>query len=1237
MAAVNTCPNSEQLQQLALGLLPEPVAARVAGHVEGCPRCLQTLRGLPVTDPLLDAVARQRQTDPATQTSDGSTAAGAQLDSVTDAPTLTGPAAAASEPVPAALAGHPRYKVLGLLGSGGMGAVYRAEHLLMSRTVALKVIGPQLLQNPGAAERFLREVRAAAKLSHPNIVAAYDAEQAGDTHFLVMEYVEGESLDRVVRRRGPLPVAEACAYVRQAALGLQHAFEEGMVHRDIKPHNLMLTRGGTVKVLDFGLARFVSENASVSGLTAPGVVMGTPEYIAPEQATDSRSADIRADLYSLGCTLFHLLAGRPPFDGGSALEKVLAHLNEPPPPLGKVRPDVPPALLSVLARLLDKDPARRYRTPAEVAQALAPFTEQSTTVMDLPAGAAPPRRRWPLLIGGLAAAAVVLAVAAGFIMVATARGTLVIETEDKDVAVVVRGGGEEITIADGQTNQQVRLRPGQYEVVPAGGRTGLELSPDHFTVTRGDQVIVHARWTKPAEKPAVAAAPAPISRAGPLEMVEVRRLAGHRGQVNGVALSPDGRTALVGAGPADVRLWDVVRGRLVGPLEGGRERVLCVALSPDGKQAAAGGGGALGNVDERGTDFAIRLWDVTTRQEVRRFEGHIARVTGLAFGPDGRSLLSGSADGTVRLWDIATGREERLVDRGHGVVVSLALSRDGGRALIGGSDGTLRLLDVARARELGQFAAQKEVVLGVALSPDGRQALAGGLDGTVRLWDVATFRELRSFAGPTTGVVCVAFAPDSRLVLAGSGARKLGESRWGRADSDHCLRVWDTATGAERACFREFSQPVTCATFGADGHSILAGSTDRTARLLWLAQPENAAPAAAPGGQGELILAADAAPTPMVVTHGDRLAAVLAPGASRAFLPPGDYNLAPTMAPDELEVNPAAVALRAGASKVIAVRPRPLAREITLVHSLPNPSGYFQAAALSADGRWALTGDSEGNVRLWDLEAGKELPLHMRQPPLVRVVAVSADGIVGVSGGGRPEHEDFALRVWDLKSGQELRRLSGHKAIILSAALSADGHWALTGGADWMARLWDVRTGEGKLLARQRVPVTAVALAADGRRALEVGRDGSARLWDVATQQGIHAYASLGGWVQSVALSPDGRRILASDLDDSMHLWDVATGAELHEFRHPTGVRAVAFSPDGRRALSGSGWRVTGPNRYALAAQDVCVRLWDLGTVDLLARLDVGPGGVGAVAIAVDGRTALAMTSNTLRVLRLPE
>jgi serine/threonine protein kinase len=275
--------------------------------------------------------------------------------------------------IPPELIDHPRYRVLGLLGVGGMGSVFKAEHRMMERLVALKVINRALTGDEGAIERFRREVRTAAKLSHPNVVTAFDAEQVGDLHFFVMEFIDGNSLDRWVGKVGPLPVHEACNYIRHAALGLQYAHERGMVHRDIKPQNLLRTKDGDVKILDFGLARFASERKGKDSLTHTGMAMGTPDYIAPEQANDARTADVRADIYSLGCTLYFLLTGQVPFPEGTTLQKFIAHLEQTPRPVRERRPDVPAELEAVLTRMMAKKPADRYQQPLDAANALTPY------------------------------------------------------------------------------------------------------------------------------------------------------------------------------------------------------------------------------------------------------------------------------------------------------------------------------------------------------------------------------------------------------------------------------------------------------------------------------------------------------------------------------------------------------------------------------------------------------------------------------------------------------------------------------------------------------------------------------------------------------------------------------------------------------------------------------------------------------------------------------------------------
>ncbi|MBL8793122.1 MAG: protein kinase [Planctomycetia bacterium] len=306
------------------------------------------------------------------------------------------------------------YRVLERLGEGGTGKVFKARHRQLDRTAAVKLIRPELIRDAEVLGRFYREVQVLGQLTHPNIVHAYDAGPIGQTHFLAMEFVEGTDLDNVVRKSGRLPVGLACDYIVQAARGLAYVHEKGLIHRDIKPPNLLVTAaqgarpGGVVKILDLGLARLrepakapgspLAADAIATRVMTPigSVMMGTPDYMAPEQALDFHTADIRADIYSLGCSLCFLLTGQPPFPGGTLAQKLLRHQQAAPLDIRKLRPEVPPALIAVIGKMLAKRPDDRYQTPGELAEALAPFAglETSTGLRFRKLRKLLARRRW---------------------------------------------------------------------------------------------------------------------------------------------------------------------------------------------------------------------------------------------------------------------------------------------------------------------------------------------------------------------------------------------------------------------------------------------------------------------------------------------------------------------------------------------------------------------------------------------------------------------------------------------------------------------------------------------------------------------------------------------------------------------------------------------------------------------------------------------------------------------------
>ena len=435
------------------------------------------------------------------------------------------------------------YELREIVGEGGMGSVFRAFHSRLQRYVALKLL-PQLdrMHRPDTIARFDREMAAVGRLRHPNIVQATDAGEENGVHYLALEFVEGADAGRISRTIGPLSVANACEIIRQTALGLQHAHDNDLIHRDIKPSNLMVSTDGIVKIADMGLAML-----NVPGeLTASGQVMGTMDYIAPEQIEDARNIDGRADLYSLGCTLYHLLAGRAPFDlpqYDGVLQKLRAHESSEPTPISEHRTDVPEEVVQILNCLLAKKPQDRFTTATELVEAITPHADGShiaklvrraggireadrstdrivareiDTSVDrssasvpnsdrvVGAGAAPATNsadapqasaRRSIIVAILCLAGLLFAAnAAPLIRIVTNKGVLVIENhEDVDV-LIARGKTDPVTIRDNATDRVYTLDVGDdYQLVIKEPSTGNEFTTKNFSIKRNKKTVFDAR------------------------------------------------------------------------------------------------------------------------------------------------------------------------------------------------------------------------------------------------------------------------------------------------------------------------------------------------------------------------------------------------------------------------------------------------------------------------------------------------------------------------------------------------------------------------------------------------------------------------------------------------------------------------------------------------------------------------------------------------------------------------
>ncbi len=607
-----------------------------------------------------------------------------------------------------ALAG---FEILEEINRGGMGVIYKARQLGLNRIVALKVLSPEHTRHPEALRRFQREVQAAALLSHPNIVTVYHTDLQGPLPYLAMEYVAGIDLYRLVAQAGPLSVADACYYLRQTTLGLQHAFEQGLVHRDIKPANLMVTpsplgaaagpagRRPRVKILDMGLARVTvaAEGAAGPGsLTQAGEFLGTPDFISPEQAEDPRKADVRSDLYSLGGTLYYLLTGQTPFPASNVMAKLRRMLTEPPPSPAARRPDVPAALDAITRKLLARDPAERFQTPAELGEALDAVLSQPEGTSATAAPAPPPGPRPAASPSSHSSPAQVRAHVGGVQCLCLSG----------DGHILLSGGLDEtLRTWDALRLRETRVVNGdigpveQVAMVPSG-RWAASCASRLFK-----QDMVVQLWDL-------------------LTASERRRLRGPTDQVRCVAVSPDGRRVAAGSADKTVRVWALEQPAAPPlALKGHTDLVSSVTFLPGGESLLSGG-----------HDGTLRQWDAKTGAAKGVIDARVGRINAVAFGGPSRRVAVGGDGLAVRQ---ANGTLVELHGP-RGPVLAVALSPDGQLVLSGGHDGVIRLWRAADGELLNVFEGHAGRVTALAVTPDGRGAFSASADGTIRRWPLAT-------------------------------------------------------------------------------------------------------------------------------------------------------------------------------------------------------------------------------------------------------------------------------------------------------------------------------------------------------------------------------------------------------------------------------------------------------------------------------------------------------------------
>jgi WD40 repeat protein/tRNA A-37 threonylcarbamoyl transferase component Bud32 len=1033
-----------------------------------------------------------------------------------------------------------------------MGVVYEARHRELNRRAAIKMLRGEALADPEYRERFRAEAEAIARLQHPNVIQVFEvgtAAEPGDRlpgPFLALEFVDGGSLAQ--HTYSPQPPAHAARTVETLARAVHAAHALGVVHRDLKPANVLLTRDGTPKIADFGIAKRIDAelDAAGRGLTRDGTVMGTPEYMAPEQL-HGQTAHPAVDIYALGVILYELLTGRVPFRGATFADTMLLTTYQEPVPPRHLQPAVPRDLETICLKCLEKDPARRYATAADLADDLTAFRE-GRPIRARPLGAAGRAARWARRNPAVAAlSALVLAVGlAGVsgVVWKWAEAQANADQARENEAEAKRNADRAEEAADEAHRNAGKERYERYRMSVFAASSALRL---HDSVSARQALDaappVHRDWVWHQLR-------AQLDRSS--EVIAAG------GRIEDFAVTPDGRRVLLASRPRDdVRVWDLTTRTEFRPPER-LARGHHVDLSPDGNTVAhmpdpkevrlyaVHPWRLLGVIREPaairtptfsadGTRFVtvaddghLREWDVATgapRRAVRLSEP----AGGMRLSPDLRYVVTAHPGRSPVLCDTHTGRELARLD-GHVNPRAFFFSPAGDRLLSAEEypSNTLRLWAVPSGRLLATLNGHENYINDARFSPDGKALVTGGYDRTVRVWDLsrvdggaATARWVGK--AHTNWISQVTFSPDGRRVVS--------------ASADRTLRYWDAATGEVRAVLQGHEGWALVGVYTDGGKTILSVSGDGTMRVWPVTDLESDY---ALRGHTNFVYGVSFSP------DGRRVASAAWDGTARVWDADARAEVLRLdhAGPTDLSQIVTSVAYHRSGGRLATLCRDDLVRLWDAetgkeLHRWPTAANCWADSrlAFSPTADLLAAGGRDGRTRLWDAASRRGVGvLDSNTGVALRDVAFSPDGArLAVSG----ELSDLVIRVWDVASQKPTRALTGHTGTVYALAWNKAGTLLASGSLDDTVRLWDATTLEpvGEPL-KQGANVFAVAFSPDSNL-LAVGcADNLIRVWNVETRQILAELSGHKNYVHALAFSPDGTRLVSGSGDHTLRVWD---------------------------------------------------------------------------------------------------
>jgi WD40 repeat protein/tRNA A-37 threonylcarbamoyl transferase component Bud32 len=982
------------------------------------------------------------------------------------------------------------YELIEEIGRGGMGIVYRARQVSLNRLVAVKVLLHGEFSDPAFVGRFRTEAEAAAQLNHPNIVPVYEVGEHQGQHYFSMRLIEGCTLADLIARsnRAVLEIvippasrqdqATIAGLVAKVARAVHFAHQHGVLHRDIKPHNILLDDLGEPHLTDFGLAKLLEQD---SGLTHSLSVLGSPSFMAPEQAAgQARHLTTAADVYSLGAVLYALLTGSAPFQGSSPID-ILRQVCEAEPARPTVlNSDVDRDLETICLKCLEKDPARRYGSAEDLADDLQRWLHH-VPILARPVSLLAYTNKWVQrkpLVAGLAAAVAVL-------LVIVTIGSLIAVRRATTNAWLLR---KNLYVAETKVAQQA-LRDANLIYA----RTLL----DKQQPKSGEEDFRGFEWRY-------------LWGLAHGELFAFQQ--GQTGVVNTVAFSPDGQLLASGGQDRSVKIWRVATRTLVATLEPHSGAVSSVAFSPDGRTLAAG------VEDWKAQSEAVKLWDLQSRSAATlRLPGPGGSTRTVAFSPDGQIIALGSADSDVRLWNPKTGEVISL--HGHdGSIASVAFSPDGKKLASASDDKTARLWDLKSMQTTAILTNHEDVLWCVAFSHDGSMVVTTSRDCTAALWSAAAGRLIsRSHRGSTDVPKCkAAFSRDDSMIAVAEvhGLIQLFQhGSWGdprmllghtdgawdltfsptedllaSASVDGSVRLWNTKLRANPEVLEFQGATISCVQFSPQGGKTLAlGFDSGTVQFRDVATETNSFEIEGEGG-----------PWPNPFLNPFRFAFL-------AFSPDGK-RLALARSTNTVQIWDLTT------------------RRVTNVITVPEEEGVF-CIAYSPDGRRIATGSKSKTATLWEIATGRRLHTLPVDEGRVESLAFSGDGTLLATGS-----DPGMVKLWKVASGRMFAQHQGHKpyhgmdGAVLALAFSPDNSILASTGFDRRLILWDITSGRQRVLTAHQAVTGCVSFSKDGKTIATSDFQNVARLWNVTTGQEI---ADFRGRV--IAFSPDDKGLAIAE------------------------------------------------------------------------------------------------------------